>query len=344
MSNMLRCPTCLAKTPCLSAPFCWMDRAQSLCPSTFWKTSWLLPSSAGDGQICPTCPGAALCADISIWLIWALIPRNSRTGSYGKIMKKSEDYFQRPINTLCSSGGILKCSAFEGSDEKESGLKAIQQSLPKGAEEDDHPSGAVGPAVPSSPGTGGATQAPHCTSRGMGWVAIDLCQRYDLQQPVPLWMVDYLFPFSFYQFSSVQLLSHVWPFRTHELQYPRLPCPSPTPRACSNSCLSSRWYHPAISSSVAPFSSCLQSFRVFSNASVLYIRWPKYSSFSFSISPSKKYSGLISFRIDWLDLLVVQGILKSLLQHHSSKASIFCSEEVQFTYFVFCCWCFWHQV
>ena len=129
--------------------------------------------------------------------------RNSRTGSYGKIMKKSDDYFQRPISTLCSSGGILKCSAFEGSDEKESGLKAIQHSLPKCAEEDDHPSGAVGPAVPSSPGTGGAIQAPHCTSRGMGWVAIDLCQRYDLQQPVSFWMVDYLFPFSFYQFSSV---------------------------------------------------------------------------------------------------------------------------------------------
>ena len=142
------------------------------------------------------------------------IPRNSRTGSYDKIMKKSEDYFQRTINTLCSSGGKLKHSVFEGSDEKESGLKAIQHSLPKGAEEDDHSSSAVGPAVPSSPGTGGATQAPHCTSRGMGWVAIDLCQRYDLQQHVPFWMVDYLFPFSFYQFSSVQLHSHVRPFRT----------------------------------------------------------------------------------------------------------------------------------
>ena len=63
--------------------------------------------------------------------------------------------------------------------------------------------------------------------------------------------------------------------------------------------------------------------RVFSNESVLCIRWPKYWSFSFSISPSKKYSGLISFRIDWFDLLAVQGTLKSLIQHHSSKASIF---------------------
>ena len=64
------------------------------------------------------------------------------------------------------------------------------------------------------------------------------------------------------------------------------------------------------------------SIRVFSNESVLHIRWPKYWSFSFSISPSNEYSGLISFRVDWLDLLAVQGTLKSLLQHHSSKASI----------------------
>ena len=64
------------------------------------------------------------------------------------------------------------------------------------------------------------------------------------------------------------------------------------------------------------------SIRGFSNESVLHIRWPKYWGFSFSISPSNEYSGLISFRIDWFDLLAVQGILKSLLQHHSSKASI----------------------
>ena len=69
--------------------------------------------------------------------------------------------------------------------------------------------------------------------------------------------------------------------------------------------------------------SILASMRVFSNESVLHIRWPKYWSFSFSISPSSVYSGLISFRMDWLDLLAVQGTLKSLLQHHSSKASIF---------------------
>ena len=68
--------------------------------------------------------------------------------------------------------------------------------------------------------------------------------------------------------------------------------------------------------------SIFSSTRVFSNKSVLYIKWPKYWSFSFSISPSKEYSGLISFRIDWFDLLAVQGTLKSLLQHHCSKASI----------------------
>ena len=68
--------------------------------------------------------------------------------------------------------------------------------------------------------------------------------------------------------------------------------------------------------------STFPSFRVFSNESVLHIKWPKYWSFSFSISPNSEYSGLISFRMDWLDLLAVQGTLKSLLQHHSSKESV----------------------
>ena len=71
-----------------------------------------------------------------------------------------------------------------------------------------------------------------------------------------------------------------------------------------------------------PLPSIFSSIRVFSNESVLCIRWPKYWSFSFSISPSNEYSGLISFRMDWLDLVAVQGTFKSLLQHHSSKASI----------------------
>ena len=72
--------------------------------------------------------------------------------------------------------------------------------------------------------------------------------------------------------------------------------------------------------------SVFPSIRVFSNESVLCIRWPKYWSFSFSISPSNEYSGLISFRIDWLDLLAVQETLKSILQHHSGKATIFSTQ------------------
>ena len=110
----------------------------------------------------------------------------------------------------------------------------------------------------------------------------------------------------------------------HGLQHARLLCHSPSPRAYSNSCPLSQWCHPAISSSVIPFSSCLQSLPESGSFQMraLCIRWPKYWSFSFSISPFNVYSGLISFRMDWLDLLAVQGTLKSLLKHHSSKASI----------------------
>ena len=91
-----------------------------------------------------------------------------------------------------------------------------------------------------------------------------------------------------------------------------------------NSCPLSRWCHPTISTSVVPFSSCPQSFPASGSfpTSQLCIRWPNYWSFSFSISPSNEHPGLIFFRMDWLDLLAVQGTLKSLLQHHSSKASI----------------------
>ena len=123
----------------------------------------------------------------------------------------------------------------------------------------------------------------------------------------------------------VQSLSHVRHFATHGPQHARLPCPSPSPRACSNSCPLSWRCHPTISSSVIPFCSCLRSFpgiRVFSNESGLCIRWPKYWMFSFSISPSNEYSGLISFKSDWFGLLAVQGTLKSLLQDHGSKSSI----------------------
>jgi len=110
---------------------------------------------------------------------------------------------------------------------------------------------------------------------------------------------------------SVQSLSRVslWP---HGLQQASLPCPSPTPRAYSNSCRSSWWCLPAISFChpllLPP--STFPNIRVFSNESVLCIRWPKYWSFSFSISPSNEYSGLISFRMDRFDLLAVQGDLR----------------------------------
>ena len=216
------------------------------------------------------------------------------------------------------------------------------------------------------------------------------------------WVTDLLL------FSQAMSYS-LWP---HGLQHARLPCPLLSPRVCSNSWPLSWWCHPTISSSVAPFCSCPQSFpesgsfpmsqlfasggqrigasastsvlvvvqspshvrlfvtlwtaahqaslsltiscslpkfmsialvmppghlilwcplllhsifpsiRDFSNQSALHIRWPKYWSFSFSISPSSKYSGLISIKIDWFDLLVVQGTLRCLLQHHSLKASI----------------------
>ena len=124
------------------------------------------------------------------------------------------------------------------------------------------------------------------------------------------------------QFSRSVVSYSLWP---QELQHTRPPCPSPTPGVYSNSCPSSPWCHLAISFSVVPFSSCPQSLPasesfVFSNESTLRMRWPKYWSFSFSIIPSKEILGLISFRMDWLDLLAVQGTLKSLLQHHSSKA------------------------
>ena len=108
----------------------------------------------------------------------------------------------------------------------------------------------------------------------------------------------------------------------HESQHTRPPCPSPTP--VLKSCSSSQWCHPAIlCRPLLLLPPIPPSIRVFSNESTLRMRWPKYWSFSFSISPSSEHSGLISFRMDWMDLLAVQGTLKSLLQHHSSKTSIF---------------------
>ena len=113
----------------------------------------------------------------------------------------------------------------------------------------------------------------------------------------------------------------LWP---RGLQHARLPCPSPTPQPCSNSSSLSRWCHPTISSSVVPFSSCLQSLPalgIFPMSHSLH-QVAKLLELSFSISPSNKYLGLMSFCIDWLHLLAVQGTLKSLLQQHNLKASI----------------------
>ena len=131
----------------------------------------------------------------------------------------------------------------------------------------------------------------------------------------------------FHVLSSVQFSYSVLSnsLQPHGLQHTGLLCLSPTPGAYSNLCSLSWYCHPTICSSVIPFSSCLQPFpsiRVFYNESVLRIRWPKYWSFSFSISPFNEYSGLIFFQIDWLDLLAAQRTLKILFQHHSSKVSI----------------------
>ena len=122
------------------------------------------------------------------------------------------------------------------------------------------------------------------------------------------------------QFSRLVVSNSLQP---HESQYARPPCPSPTPGVYQAHV---HWVSDAIQpshplSSPSPPAPVPPSIRLFSNESTLRMRWPKYWSFSFSISPSNKHPGLISFRMDWLDLLAVQGSLKSLLQHHSSKAS-----------------------
>ena len=122
-------------------------------------------------------------------------------------------------------------------------------------------------------------------------------------------------------FSHSVVSNSLWP---QGLRHVRLPCASPSPRVCSNSCPLSQWCYLTITFSALLFSSCPRSFPASGSLpmSWLCIRWPNDWSFNFSISPSNEYSGLISLRIKWFDLLAVQGTLKSLLQHHSSKASI----------------------
>ena len=131
---------------------------------------------------------------------------------------------------------------------------------------------------------------------------------------------------SYTMISSVQFSCSVMSdsLQPHESQHTRPPCPSQTPGVYSNTCPSSWWCHPAISSSVVPFSSCLQSLQASGSfpTSQLF-EWGSQSiGVSASASVLNEHPGLISFRMDWLDLLAVQGTLKSLLQHHSSKASI----------------------
>ena len=122
-----------------------------------------------------------------------------------------------------------------------------------------------------------------------------------------------------FQFSCSVVSDSLWP---HGLHHTRVPCPPPTPGACSDlmsieSMMPSN--HLILRHPLLLLPSIFPSIRVFFNESVLHIRWPKYWSFSFSINPSNEYSGLISFRMDCFDLLAVQGALKSLLQNHSSE-------------------------
>ena len=145
-------------------------------------------------------------------------------------------------------------------------------------------------------------------------------------------LIIFIFLFPYYNFAIdfwrpyvVQLLSSVLLFATPWTAAGHASLSIPTPGVYSDSCPLSRWYHPTISSSVVSFSFCLQSFPAsgsFPTSQFFASGWAEYWSFSFSISLSNEYSRLISFRMLWFDLLAVQGTLKSLLQHHSSKASI----------------------
>ena len=133
--------------------------------------------------------------------------------------------------------------------------------------------------------------------------------------------------FSAAGFSSVQFTHSVVfdSLQPHESQHTRPPCPSLTPRVHSDSMFIESMMpssHLILSRPLLLLPPIPPSIRVFSNESALPMKWPKYWSFSFRIIPSKEIPGLISFRMDWLDLPAVQGTLKSLLQHHSSKASI----------------------
>ena len=134
---------------------------------------------------------------------------------------------------------------------------------------------------------------------------------YSFLNSLPLYII---------QFSSVAQSCLTLP--PHESQHARPSCPSPTPGVHSNSCPSSLWCHPAISYSVVAFSSCPQSLPASGSFPMSQLFPWGGQSIGLSISPSNEHRGVVSFRMDWLDLLTVQGTCKSLLQHHHSKASI----------------------
>ena len=133
-------------------------------------------------------------------------------------------------------------------------------------------------------------------------------------------------------FSCSVVSNSLWP---HRLQHARIPYPSPSPGAWSNSCPSTQWCHPTISSSVISFSSCLQSFPASGAFLMIWLfpfRWPKYRSFSFSISPSNEYSGLISFMIDWFDLLADSSQRSSPTSRFKSINSLVLNFMVQLSH------------
>ena len=139
-------------------------------------------------------------------------------------------------------------------------------------------------------------------------------------------LLDPVETISSFQFSHSLIPNSLQPYG---LQQSRLPCPSPTPGAWSNSCPSGQWCQPAISSSVIPFSSCLQSFPAsgsFKNESVLHIRWSKYWSFSFSISPFNEYSGLISSGLTALISLQSKGLSRVFSNTTVQKHQFFCTQ------------------
>ena len=154
-----------------------------------------------------------------------------------------------------------------------------------------------------------------CFSLTCGFLTIEFNQHW-------VGFYSFIYSFKIWCCSIAKLYPTLQP---QGLQHARLPCPFLSSGVCSNSCLLSQWCRPTISSSVIPFSSCLQSFPALGSfpMSQFFVSSGQCNgSFIFSNSPSNDYTGLISFGMDWLDLLAVQGTLKSLFQHHSSKASI----------------------